>query len=39
MNKPKFSLKKAKKTVEISSKTEGHKIISKKASSKKRAMD
>jgi len=37
MNKPKFSLDKAKKAVEISSKIEGHKIPIKKSASPKRA--
>ena len=37
MNKPKFSLDKAQKTVDISSKIEGHKIPQKKTSSPKRA--
>lgn len=37
MNKPKFSLEKAQKTVEISSKIEGHKIKSSKPSKIKRA--
>ena len=36
MNKPKFSLDKAQKTVEISSRIEGHKIPQKKTSSQKR---
>jgi len=36
MNKPKFSLEKAKKTVEISSKIEGHKIPRRKARVSKR---
>ncbi len=37
MNKTKFSLEKAKKAVEISSKIEGHKIPHKKANFSKRA--
>jgi len=37
MNKPKFSLAKAKKAVEISSKIEGHKIPRKKTNNSKRA--
>ena len=37
MNKPKFSLEKAQKAVEISSKIEGHKIQSRKPSQRKRA--
>jgi len=37
MNKPKFSLEKALKAVETSSKIEGHKIPRIKSSSKKRA--
>jgi len=37
MNKPKFSLNKAKKAVEISSKIEGHKIPVKKSTGSKRA--
>ena len=37
MNKPKFSIKKAKKTVEISSKIEGHKIQRSKSLHQKRA--
>lgn len=37
MNKPKFSLEKAQKTVEISSKIEGHKIKSSNPSKIKRA--
>lgn len=36
MNKPKFSVEKAKKTVEISSKIEGHKIPNKKTGISKR---
>jgi len=36
MNKPKFSYKKARKAVEISSKIEGHKISAKKSSRAKR---
>lgn len=36
MNKPKFSLDKAKKAVEISSKIEGHKIPIKKSVGPKR---
>ena len=35
MNKPKFSLKKALKTVEVSSKIEGHKIPRTKSTSKR----
>ena len=37
MNKPRFSLDKAQKAVEISSKIEGHKIPRKKAINSKRA--
>ena len=37
MNKTKFSLAKAKRAVEISSKIEGHKIPRKKAKTSKRA--
>jgi len=37
MNKPKFSLEKAQKTVEISSKIEGHKIPRRKSNTAKRA--
>ena len=37
MNKPKFSLVKAQKAVEISSKIEGHKIQSRKSTQRKRA--
>ena len=37
MNKPKFSLDKAQKTVEISSKIEGHKIPRRKSDNIKRA--
>jgi hypothetical protein len=37
MNKPKFSLAKAQKAVEISSRIEGHKIPPKKAKNSKRA--
>ena len=37
MNKPKFSLEKAQKTVEISSKIEGHKIPKRKSTTSKRA--
>jgi len=37
MNKPKFSIKKAKRAVEISSKIEGHKIPRKTSNSSKRA--
>ena len=37
MNKTKFSFEKAKKTVEISSKIEGHKISRKKTKISKRA--
>ena len=37
MNKPRFSLDKAQKAVEISSKIEGHKIPQKKTNSSKRA--
>ncbi|MBZ0179058.1 MAG: hypothetical protein K8F36_07190 [Melioribacteraceae bacterium] len=37
MNKPKFSLEKAQKAVEISSKIEGHKIQSRKSNQRKRA--
>lgn len=37
MNKPKFSLEKAKKAVEISSRIEGHKIPRKKENNSKRA--
>jgi len=37
MNKPKFSLEKAQKAVEISSKIEGHKIQRRKSSQRKRA--
>jgi hypothetical protein len=37
MNKPKFSIKKAKRTVEISSKIEGHKIPRKASTNSKRA--
>lgn len=37
MNKPKFSLEKAKKAVEISSKIEGHKIQREKPHQNKRA--
>jgi hypothetical protein len=37
MNKPKFSLEKAQKTVEISSKIEGHKIPRRKSQTAKRA--
>ncbi len=37
MNKPKFSIKKAIKTVEISSKIEGHKIPLKTSKNSKRA--
>ncbi|MGD8777412.1 MAG: hypothetical protein PVH88_00440 [Ignavibacteria bacterium] len=36
MNKPKFSLDKAQKAVEISSKIEGHKVPSKKTTNAKR---
>ena len=36
MNKPKFSLNKAQKTVEISSKIEGHKIPRKTVANPKR---
>jgi len=36
MNKPKFSLNKAQKAVEISSKIEGHKIPQKKVANPKR---
>jgi hypothetical protein len=36
MNKPKFSLEKALKTVETSSKIEGHKIPRSKSTSQKR---
>jgi len=36
MNKPKFSIKKAKRAVEISSKIEGHKIPRKTSSNSKR---
>ena len=36
MNKPKFSLDKAQKAVEISSKIEGHKIPKKKPANSKR---
>lgn len=36
MNKPKFSLNKAQKAVEISSKIEGHKIPQKKVTNPKR---
>ena len=36
MNKPKFSLDKAQKAVEISSKIEGHKIPHKKTDNSKR---
>ncbi|MHB8579195.1 MAG: hypothetical protein ACYDA4_04965 [Ignavibacteriaceae bacterium] len=36
MNKPKFSLDKAQKAVEISSKIEGHKIPHKKTNNPKR---
>ena len=36
MNKPKFSLDKARKAVEISSKIEGHKIPRKKTANSKR---
>jgi hypothetical protein len=37
MNKPKFSFKKALRTVEISSRIEGHKIPRNKTSSQKRS--
>ena len=37
MNKPKFSVEKAQKTVEISSKIEGHKIPRNKTASNKRS--
>ena len=37
MNKPKFSLEKAQKAVEVSSKIEGHKIQRKKQEQPKRA--
>jgi len=37
MNKPKFSLEKAQKTVDITSKIEGHKIHRKKSNNTKRA--
>jgi hypothetical protein len=37
MNKPKFSIKKAKRTVEISSKIEGHKTPRKASTTSKRA--
>ncbi len=37
MNKPKFSLDKAQKAVEISSRIEGHKIQRRKTNSRKRA--
>jgi len=37
MNKPKFSLDKAQKTVDISSKIEGHKIPKRKSNNRKRA--
>ncbi len=36
MNKPKFSLQKARKTVEISSKIEGHKIQSRKPTNQRK---
>jgi len=36
MNKPRFSLNKAQKAVDISSKIEGHKIPRKKSSNSKR---
>lgn len=36
MNKPKFSLEKAKRAVEISSKIEGHKISTNKADKTKK---
>lgn len=36
MNKPKFSLNKARKTVEISSKIEGHKIQRTKTTQRKK---
>jgi hypothetical protein len=36
MNKPKFSLDKAQKAVEISSRIEGHKILPKKTAKTKR---
>ena len=36
MNKPRFSLQKARKTVEISSRIEGHKIQSRKSNQRKK---